>query len=140
MVHYYRLLHGDRSRAAPGGLRSIQPARASSPSSFAPRARLGFRVQGSRFTWSVLGCVGNLDSEFRDQEPLMGTALQSTVERGGYKSNGSEDVCAESGSIQGQNLALTVVYVPKFLDSGLRGDLVDLGGLLDDLVARKYRK
>ena len=35
--------------------------------------------------------------------------------------NGFKDVCTENGSIQGQNLALTVLYVPYSLDGGPKG-------------------
>ena len=39
------------------------------------------------------------------------------AERGGHNLRGSQDVCLKNGSSQGQNLALTVVYVPSSLAS-----------------------
>ena len=40
--------------------------------------------------------------------------------REGNNSEGVEDLCLTNGSGQGQNLALTVLFVPKSLDSGSR--------------------
>ena len=43
-----------------------------------------------------------------------------SADRGGNTSNGLKDLCAEQGSSQGQNPALTVLLVPNSLHSGLQ--------------------
>ena len=55
----------------------------------------------------------------------------AAVERGGNNLNSFADFCTENGSNRGQNLALTVLYVPCLLVRGLVGDscaAVEQGG------------
>jgi len=44
--------------------------------------------------------------------------MRAAAEREGNNLKYSKDVCLKNGSSQGQNLALTVVFVPISLDSG----------------------
>jgi len=53
---------------------------------------------------------GSLKSERR--------VWRTAVERGGNNVNGFKDCRTENGSSQGQNLALTGLFVPSSLDSG----------------------
>ena len=57
----------------------------------------------------------------RLEKCLHETTLQNppSAERGGNDLNGCQDFRTENGSSQGQNLALTVLYVPSSFDSGM---------------------
>ena len=48
------------------------------------------------------------------------TSAHPASKREGNNANGCEDFCLENSASQGQNLALTVLFVPNSLDSGYR--------------------
>ena len=59
---------------------------------------------------------------------------RAATERNGNNLKGSKDTCLKNGSSQGQNLALTALYVPSSFDSG-RGARVAFAKTYGNLVS-----
>ena len=51
-------------------------------------------------------------------QPLFTLLNPPTADRRGSNLKGFKDVCSKNGSSQGQNLALTFLFIPTSLDSG----------------------